>query len=55
MYKFKIIKSDSGYRAQFLYNSEIIWWTETYTSKASAENAIRSILENGSEAEVVEE
>ena len=55
MYKFKIIKSDSGYRAQFLYNSEIIWWTETYTSKASAENAIRSILENGSEAEIVGE
>lgn len=55
MYKFKIIKSENGYRAQFLHNSEVIFWTENYSSKANAENAIRSMKENGPEAEIIAE
>ncbi len=46
MNKFKIVKSASGYRVQFLYNSEIIFWTENYTSEANALNAISAIKEN---------
>ena len=55
-HKFVIKKTDGGeYRAYFKYNSESIFWTETYTSKASAKNAIESILKNGPGAEIVEE
>lgn len=52
---FKITKSKGGYMAKFMYNSEAIFWTETYESKASARNAIASILKNGPDAEIVDE
>jgi len=32
--------------AKFKYNAEIIFWTEGYSSKASAKNAIESIQKN---------
>lgn len=52
-HKFVIKKTDGGqYRAYFKYNSENIFWTETYTSKASAQNAIDSIKKNGPGAPV---
>ena len=52
-HKFVIKKTDGGqYRAYFKYNSESIFWTETYTSKASAQNAIDSIKKNGPSAPV---
>jgi uncharacterized protein len=31
----------------FMYNSEPIFWTEGYKTKASAKNAIASVLKNG--------
>ncbi|WOK36477.1 YegP family protein [Sphingomonas sp. C3-2] len=50
-HKFVIEKNKAGeYVAKFKYNSELIWWTEGYTSKASAQNAIDSILKNGPNA-----
>ena len=42
------------YVAKFKYNSEIIFWTEGYTSKASAKNAIESIQKNGPAAPLEE-
>ena len=40
-HKFVIKKTDGGeYRAYFMYNSEKIFWTETYSSKSSATDAI---------------
>lgn len=55
-HKFTITKNAKGeFVAKFKYNSEIIFWTEGYTSKASARNAIESILKNGPAAEIVEE
>jgi hypothetical protein len=54
-HKFKITKTAKGYMAKFVYNSETIFWTETYESKASARNAIASILKNGPDAEIVDE
>ena len=55
-HRFVIKKTESGqYRAYFNYNSEKIFWTETYTSKAAAQNAIDSIKKNGPGAETVEE
>lgn len=47
-HKFVIEKNKADeYVAKFKYNAELIWWTEGYTSKASAQNAIDSVLKNG--------
>lgn len=52
---FEIRKNKAGeYVAYFLHNSESIFWTEGYASKASAKNAIESIVKNGASAEVVD-
>jgi hypothetical protein len=54
-HRFEIRKNKKGeFVAYFCYNSETIWWTEGYSSKASAKNAINSVLKNGPEAEVVD-
>lgn len=53
---FKIKKNKAGeFVAYFMYNSESIFWTEGYSSKASAKNAIESIKKNGPGAETVDE
>lgn len=53
---FKIKKNKAGeFVAYFMYNSEAIFWTEGYSSKASAKNAIESIKKNGPTADTVEE
>jgi uncharacterized protein YegP (UPF0339 family) len=50
---FEIKKNKAGeFIAYFNYNAEVIFWTEGYKSKASAKNAIESILKNGPGAEV---
>jgi uncharacterized protein YegP (UPF0339 family) len=52
-HKFEIYKDEAGeYRARFSFNSEIMFSTEGYTSKASAQNAIDSIKKNGPDAPV---
>ena len=53
-HKFVIRKSDKSgeYRAYFEYNSEKIFWTEGYSSKSGAQNAIDSIQSNGPAAPV---
>ncbi len=54
-HRFEIRKNKAGeFVAYFVHNSESIFWTEGYKSKASAKNAIESILKNGPEAEVVD-
>ncbi|MCL6740895.1 DUF1508 domain-containing protein [Sphingomonas sp. RB56-2] len=55
-HKFVIRKSTNGeYRAYFEYNSEKIFWTEGYSSKSGAQNAIDSIKKNGPGADVTDE
>lgn len=50
-HKFEIFKHKSGeFRVRFKYNSEVIFATEGYASKASAKNAIESIKKNGPDA-----
>jgi uncharacterized protein YegP (UPF0339 family) len=47
-HKFEIWKDKKGeYRVRFKYNSEVMFSTEGYTSKTSAQNAIDSIKKNG--------
>ncbi|TIX51328.1 YegP family protein [Alteraurantiacibacter aquimixticola] len=54
-HRFEIRKNKKGeFVSYFCYNSETIFWTEGYSSKASAKNAIESILKNGPKAEVVD-
>ena len=53
---FVISKNAKGeYVAKFKYNAETIFWTEGYTTEASARNAIASVIKNGAGAEIVEE
>ncbi len=54
-HKFVIEQNKAGeYVAKFKYNSETMFWTEGYSSKAGARNAIESILKNGPTAPVDE-
>ncbi|MFA5989989.1 MAG: DUF1508 domain-containing protein [Sphingomonas sp.] len=47
-HKFVIEKNKKGeFVAKFQYNSELMFWTEGYSSKAGAVNAIESIKKNG--------
>lgn len=54
-HRFEIRKNKGGeFVAYFCHNSEAIFWTEGYSSKAGAKNAIESIKKNGPDAEVVD-
>lgn len=46
-HKFKIVKAKNGEsRVQFVYNGEIMVWSENYKAKSSAANCIGSIKKN---------
>ena len=46
-YKFKIVeRKNDQFGVQFIYNSEIMVWSESYTSKSSAKNCIESLKKN---------
>ena len=50
-HKFEIYKDKAGeFRVRFKYNSEVMFSTEGYASKASAENASESIKRHGPDA-----
>ena len=50
-HKFVIEQNKAGeYVAKFKYNSETIFWTEGYSSRSGAQNAIDSIQHNGPKA-----
>ncbi len=52
---FEIRANKAGeFVAYFCYNTETIFWTEGYSSRAGAQNAIASIKKNGPDAEVVD-
>ncbi|MGN6470036.1 MAG: YegP family protein [Rhizobiaceae bacterium] len=52
-HKFEISKDKKGeYRVRFKYNGEVMFSTEGYSSKASAQKAIDSIKKNGPNAPV---
>ena len=54
-HSFEIYRDKAGeFRVRFKYHSETIFSTEGYASKASAKNAIESILNNGPGAEIVD-
>ena len=50
---FEIKKNKGGeYVAYFKHNNETMFWTEGYSSRAGAVNAIESIKKNGPDAEI---
>lgn len=52
-HKFEIWRDKKGeFRVRFKYNSEVMFSTEGYSSKASAKNAIKSIQTKGPKAPV---
>ncbi len=54
-HSFEIYKDRAGeYRARFKYNSEVMFSTEGYSSKSSAQSAIDSIKNNGPGAPTVD-
>jgi uncharacterized protein len=54
-HKFVIEQNKAGeYVAKFKYNSELMFWTEGYSSKAAAKSAIESLKKNAPEAPVEE-
>ena len=54
-YKFKIVdRKNDQFGVQFLYNAEIMVWSESYTSKASAWNCIDSLKKNAPGAPTVD-
>ncbi len=52
-HKFEIYKDKAGeFRGRVKFNNEVMFSTEGYASKASAQNAIDSIKKNGPDAPV---
>ena len=52
---FKITSAKGGqFAAKFVYNSEIMLWSENYTGKPSAKNCIESLRKNAPAAPVVD-
>lgn len=55
MHKFKIVpRKDDQFGVQFLFNSEIMVWSESYKQKASAKNCIDSIKTNAPGAPLID-
>ncbi len=54
-HRFKITSAKGGqFAAKFVYNSEIMFWSENYAGKASAKNCIESIKKNAPDAAVID-
>ncbi|WP_439533133.1 YegP family protein [Polymorphobacter sp.] len=52
-HKFEIYKDKAGeFRVRFKFNNEVMFSTEGYKSKTSAQNAIDSFRKNGPDAPV---
>lgn len=55
MHKFRIVGRKNGQvGVQFVYNSEIMVWSESYKSRASARNCVESIRKNAPDAAVAD-
>lgn len=55
MHKFKIVdRKDGQFGVQFLYNSEVMMWSESYKQKSSATNCIESTRKNAPGAMIVD-
>lgn len=54
-HRFKIVsRANDQFGVQFVYNSEVIVWSESYSSKSSAKNCIDSLKKNAPGAPTVD-
>ncbi|MBZ8132459.1 YegP family protein [Afifella sp. IM 167] len=54
-HKFKIVsRAKKQFGVQFVYNAEVIVWSESYTEKSAAKNCIASLKKNAPDAPVVD-
>ncbi len=54
-HRFKIVsRKNDQTGVQFVYNKEIIFWSESYKSKSSAKNCIASLQKNAPDAPVAD-
>jgi uncharacterized protein len=54
-HRFKIVpRKKDQFGVQFLYNKEIIVWSENYTTKATANNCIKALKSKGPAAPTVD-
>lgn len=54
-HKFKIVsRKNDQFGVQFVYNSEIMVWSESYKSKSSAKNCVDSMKKNAPAAPIVD-
>ena len=54
-HRFKIVAAKDGqFCTQFVYNGEVMFWTENYAGKASAKNAVESMKKNCPGAKVAD-
>ena len=52
-HKFEIYKDKAGeFRVRFKFNSEVMFASEGYSSRAAAQNAIDSLKKNGPDAPI---
>jgi len=42
--RFELVRDNKGFHARFWTGGNIIWWTESYTSKANAKHAVALII-----------
>jgi uncharacterized protein YegP (UPF0339 family) len=38
--RFEIVDDQRGFHARYIQGRQVIWWTESYTRKENAENAV---------------
>lgn len=54
-HRFKIVsRKNEQFGVQFVYNSEVIVWSESYTGKSSAKNCIESLKKHAPDAPTVD-
>jgi uncharacterized protein len=54
-YKFKIVdRKNDQFGVQFLYNAEVMVWSESYKSKSSAKNCVESLKKHVADAATVD-
>lgn len=52
-YKFKVVdRKGDQFGVQFIYNAEVMVWSESYKGKSSATNCIESLKKNAPDAAV---
>jgi len=50
MHYYTVTPDRDGWRARFYYQGTLMWWTEGYSSRAHADNAVASLRRHAATA-----